>query len=976
LDEDRLEKAFRETLDLVNGKDLQDKMRAYLEQYAPHGEQLEQQALRDRLTGLFSRHCLEDEYERMTRNHIIISVLMLDIDYFRCINDRFGQETGDQVLRTMAAFITDAVRGDDACFRYGGEEFLVLLPGTNSAGAQQFAERLREAISRRTMEIFSFPVTVSLGISECPRHSYQLDDLVRMADQALYQAKHGGRNRTVVFETDLPGIATPADTATPTSPVSHLPQQSTPFIGRKAELAEISGLLNARGCRMVTLVGPGGIGKTRLALEAASRIAEEYPYGACFVPGAQLTSTDSLVSGLAEALGFSFYGEGEAVSQILDYLREKKLLLVVDSFEHFVEDGSSLLLSILEAAPLVKLVVTSEQRLNLPGESILEVGGMGFPANDPDSDSGGLEEFDALHLFLHGARRVYPGLTFTTEEKPLIFHLCRFLAGVPLGIELAASWIRVLPLSEIRKEIDIIDIPESHRNLRVAFEYSWSLLKPEEQQAFSRMSVFRGGFRYEAGEAVADAPLSLISALMDRSLLRRNLTGRYEMHGAMRAYAREKLIEDELELERISDIFSNYYLHLLQDCEVDYLQARQVEALTRLAEEINNIREAWEMAVRGLRLEELNRSVGALYLFYDIEAWLEEGERVLGELAEAVRTSTGDTRPHRTIEKEIMAKALTRQGCLALRMGKYERAEELLSEGMLLLRGLGLREEIAFNLLSSGLLSEKTGDPTWAAGLYRESLDIYRKLGDKRGVAHALNRHAAHSLVGHEEAIKLYQESLEIYRKLDDMRGMGNCINNLGVVNLRLGEYEEARRHFEGSMVINRKLGDRRGIATGLLNLGEVAGRLGDREKARNLCLESLAAFREIGDRRGMADSLCALGQLAMDLADFAESTSYLRDALNISLEIGAEPVALKVMMRMALLLEKQGETEQSFGLASRILAQEGCEMETRELGEELRDRIVSELSAPVRKRILAGTGKTTWEDLAHVLMDSSVGEA
>lgn len=977
MDKNRLEEAFREALERVDEKDLDKKMRAFLEQHFTRPEKPEQPALRDRLTGLFNRHCLEDEYERMTRNHIIISMLILDIDYFRSLNDRFGHETGDQVLRATATFITDAVREDDACFRYGGEEFLVLLPGTNSAGARRFAERLRDTISRKTLEIFSLPITASLGISECPRHSYKLDDLVRMADQALYQAKHGGRNRTVVFESDLPGITAPADPATPTSPVSHLPQQSTPFIGRKNELAQLAGFLREKNRRLITLVGPGGIGKTRLALEAASRIAEEYPYGACFVPGSQLTSHDSLVSGLAAALGFSFYSEGEAVSQILGYLREKKLLLVVDGFERFIEEDASLLVRILAAAPLVKLVVTSEERLGLPGEGILEVGGMRFPADDPNRCLEEPEEFDAILLFLFGARRVYPGLTFTTEEKPLISYLCRFLQGIPLGIELATSWIRFLPLSEICKEIENgPDMPERHRNQRLAFEYSWNLLRPEEQLAFSRLSVFRGGFRREAAEVVADAPLPLISALMDRSLLRRNLTGRYELHGVVRAYAREKLVEDEQELERVEDIFSNYYLHLLQDCEIDYLQARPIEALTKLDEEIDNIRAAWDMAVRELRLEELNHSIGALHLFCDIKAWLEEGERVLGELIEAVRSSAGDTRPHRTIEKEIMAKALTRQGCLALRMGMHERAEELLREGLLLLRGLGLREEIAFNLLCSGLLSEKAGDFAWAAGLYRESLNIYRKLGDKRGVAHALSSLAIQPLIGYEEAAKFYRDSLDIYSKLDDKRGMSTCNTNLGVASFHLGEYVEAQRCFEESLAIDRKLGYRHGIAIGRLRLGEVAGRLGDREKARDFFRESLDAFREMGDRRGMANSLNALGQLAMDYADFAESASYLRDALAISKEIEAEPVALSVVMRMAILLEKQGVKERSCEIVSCVLARKGCEVETRRLGEELRKRFVSGLSAPARKKVLAGMGKTTWEDLVRELLDLNVGEA
>ncbi|MEW6555159.1 MAG: diguanylate cyclase [Actinomycetota bacterium] len=981
MEEDRLEEAFLEALDRVNEKELQDKMRDYLEQYHSRIQRLEQQALRDRLTGLFNRHCLEDEFGRMARNHTVISLLIIDIDYFKSVNDRFGHDTGDRVLQAMATFITDAARGDDACFRYGGEEFLVLLPGTDSQGALRFAERLRSVIADRTLEIFTVPITASFGIAESPRHSRRLDELLHMADRALYKAKHGGRNRTVVFEGDAAVTVPPGGAVSPGPGASHLPQQPTAFIGREKELTEIASLLGEEDCRLLTLVGPGGIGKTRLALEAAMRAEGGYPHGAYFFPGSQLSSPQHLVSALAVSLDFSFYAEGEALAQLLDFLREKKLLLVMDSFERFIEEGSLLLARILEAAPQAKIMVTSQERLNLKGEWILEVGGMDVPDDERGFSLTAPDEFDAINLFLHGARRVYPGITFTMEERPLIGDLCRFLEGMPLGIELASPWIRFLPLKEICEEIagsldflstTLRDIPERHRSLRVAFEYSWNLLKPEERLAFARMSVFRGGFRREAGEEVAGAPLALITALMDKSLLRRGSSGRYEMHGVLRSYAGEKLGEGAAEEERVRDAFCSYYLRLLQACESEYLRARQVEALAALEDDIENIREAWKMAVQGMCLEELNRSVSSLYLFYDIKAWLEEGEKLLGELVAAVRASAGEGGLRRRIEEELVARAVTRQGCLALRMGMHEKASELLDEGLRILRGLDMQEEVAFNLIFSGMLSERTGDYARASGLYRESLDIYRELDNRRGVATALLNQAIHSVVGYEEARKLYLESLEIYRELGDLRGMSISINNLGVACFYLGEYEEAKRHYEESLAIDRRLGDRRGIAIGLVNLGEVAGKLGRREEARELCGQGLEDFREIGDRRGMASTLSIIGQLAMDQDDPVEAASRFREALAVSEEIGAVPLSLNTMAQMALLLEKRGEKERSHEVICGVLSQEGCDVETRNLGEGLRDRLAFELPAPACKQVADRAGKRSREDLAREMLERS----
>jgi DNA-binding SARP family transcriptional activator len=279
----------------------------------------------------------------------------------------------------------------------------------------------------------------------------------------------------------------------------NLPHQTTPFIGRQEELAEIAQLLEGPSCRLLTLVGPGGIGKTRLALEAAARQIPVFPHRVCFVPLAAVSSASLLASSIVDALGFGLYGQGDPKVQLLNYLREKAVLLVLDNLEHLLEEAS-FLIEILQIAPDVKVLVTSRERLNLQGEWVLEVEGLHFPESDEASE---VESYSAVQLFAQSARRVYPSFQLSQKVKPHVVSICRFMGGMPLAIEMAAAWVRSLPCAEIATEVlhnlgflvtSLRDAPERHQSLQTVFDHSWNLLTEEEKRAFRRLSVFRGGF--------------------------------------------------------------------------------------------------------------------------------------------------------------------------------------------------------------------------------------------------------------------------------------------------------------------------------------------------------------------------------------------------------------------------------------------------------------------------------------------------
>src|ERR1051325_8036858 len=325
--------------------------------------------------------------------------------------------------------------------------------------------------------------------------------------------------------------------------MKNLPLPRTSFVGRASELEAIDRLLDDPGCPLLTLVGPGGVGKTRLALEAAARRVDRYSHGVHFVPLVSVASPDFLAPALAESIQFAVDGAHSGFSaqdQLLDYLSERSMLLVLDNFEHLVE-GSAFLSDVVERAPQVELLATSRERLNVQSEWVFDVDGLGLAENGNGSAS-------AVQLFVERAKQVAPG--FALDDTTEALRICRLVDGMPLRLELAASWVAVLSCTEIADEIarniDFLatstrDVPDRHRSLRAAIDQSWRLLTDEQRSAFSRLSVFRGSFDRSAAVAVTGADLRLLSQLVAKSLLRRPDFGRFELHELLRQYAAEHL---------------------------------------------------------------------------------------------------------------------------------------------------------------------------------------------------------------------------------------------------------------------------------------------------------------------------------------------------------------------------------------------------------------------------------------------------
>ncbi len=425
-----------------------------------------------------------------------------------------------------------------------------------------------------------------------------------------------------IYQLEAPGL--PADfpaLVTAGRPNISIPVQSTPLIGRQTELAHIAALLAGADCRLVTLTGIGGIGKTRLAAQAATLAAagQSQFQGVYFVPLASCASLDALLSRLAEALKLAFYiphraggfTPAGARAQLFNCLGTKKTLLVLDNFEQLTGEAG-FLLELLDAAPQVKLLVTSRERLNLPGEWVLPVSGLAFPGREESQLSSGASgaspaPLPAVQLFVESAQRSAP-IAPTPADGQAIARICQLVEGVPLAIEMAAAWLKLLSCQEIAAEIEAdMDflaatwrgMPERQRTFRAIFEHSWRLLPDEERQAFCQLSVFEGGFTRQAALEVAAAPLPRLAALCDKSFVRRvPASGRFEIHPVLKQYAAEQLAAQPLLRGEVQVRHARYYSAWLERMYEKLKGRQQVSALAELRLEAPNLLAALRQLIR------------------------------------------------------------------------------------------------------------------------------------------------------------------------------------------------------------------------------------------------------------------------------------------------------------------------------------------------------------------------------------------
>ena len=814
------------------------------------------------------------------------------------------------------------------------KEITILRWIANGWSNREIADEL--IISMNTVRWYNKQIYSKLGVHSRTKAAALAQDMGLLQDEAT--------------EADEPEIEVHTHT-------TNLPSQLTPFIGRQDSVAAIDKMLSNPDIRLVTIMGPGGMGKTRLAIEAATGFQEEFGDGVYLIALGDLdtskfifdTADEFIVAAIASTLHLTFYANAAPRKQLLDFLADQQTLLVLDNFEHLL-DGADLVNDMLEAAPDIKVLVTSRETLGLYGESVFYVDSM--TSRNADSE--------AVQLFLQSARRA--GATIQSDAATLnqILEICKLIDGLPLAIELAASWVRALPLTTIIEELKQgLDILETRTgSVRHAFDKSWHLLTDEEKQAFASLGVFQGGFTHEAAEAVTGASWRMLSSLVDKSLMWRTDENRYAMHELLRQYALEK-IPEVADLTTLQSQHSDYFAGLADHWGAELRGGDQINGLKVIETEFENIRRSWHTAIQHQNADALYRLLN-IWFYFEIRSRWHEAHEIFET---ALKLWPPDDSP-------ALAKLLAVQATFTWRLGLWDESEALANRSIEIAMRLGDEAATVHPRLTLGNIASMRGDYAEGRRIYMENIAVARKYNDQfNQTLMLMNLGIVARMMGEfEEARDILQQLLTITIETNDPMGQVFTLSNLSKALQQLDQHDLAEEYLKQSIPLAREIEQQYILASATSELGQIAITRGNYRTAEKLTRESISLNRRHGHREQLGQNLLRLGQLFNSQGNITGAAQCLYEGLEILAAHNTVGYVLIGLTYSAELLMKQGDVVTAVQVLALVRDHEAAEQAIRDETQALLDELQEELPPEFLAEAIAQSQQLDWQ-AAHTLI-------
>ncbi len=659
---------------------------------------------------------------------------------------------------------------------------------------------LSDQLSEREKAILA-RLTAGLSDQEIAAELFLSFNTVRWYNRQIYN-KLGVRNRTeaAAKAPEILSEAAGGQIEIAVLPANTLPASMTSFVGRQQEIADVIRLLEST--RLLSITGLGGCGKTRLALQAAHSMLAKFQDGVYFVPLAPLVSTDNILWAVGEQLAIKFYPHSNPLQQLLDHIHKKKLLLVLDNFEHLL-DGAEMVSSILRAAPDVRILVTSRERLHLYGETNYTIGGLSVSASN-------LEPSEAIELFTQRARSVASNLQLNADVLAHVARICQRMEGMPLGIELAATWVDVLSPREIADELEssldlleaeIRDVPPGLTSIRASFTRSWNLLEETQKRAFQRLSIFQGGFTRQSAFAVMGVELRTLQGLVNKSLLHYDTTTeRYTTHELLRQFAHEQFESSSAETSA-NEAHARYFADFMAERWSHLTGHRQKTALQEIESDMDNVRAAWEYWMRVGNVAELKKFLHSFWVVYDIRGWYPAGIQLFERAVEVLHKIPTDE------AQAVLGWLQAVQGLYYLAGGIYRSAEGSRKGFLLAQEGIQIVERsqsddkmMLVPLICMFTTASQVNDQTIAFAAAQNCLEIATRLHDEWSIAKAKQFLSIRAIfdADYNVAERLANEALETFdRNGDKWSSSALCIEVLGLLATNQRRFDEAEAWIE-----------------------------------------------------------------------------------------------------------------------------------------------------------------------------------